>query len=70
MAVTCIYTKSKIRISVFCCSGQILGYIIDNDGQVHLSNLKSYVWESNLINLQAKIQSFEISHFLLHSPVM
>lgn len=69
MAVICMYAKFKIRISVFCFSGQILGYIIDNDGHVHLSNLKNFIFvmygNLNLVNLQPKIQSFEISPFLI-----
>lgn len=55
MAVICMYAKFKIRISVFCFSGQILGYIIDNDGQVHLSNVKNFIFvmygNLNLVNL-------------------
>lgn len=44
VAISYIHAKSKIRISVFCSSGQLLGYIIDNDGQVHVSNLKNFIY--------------------------
>lgn len=44
VAVSSIYAKSKIRIHVFCFSGQLLGHIIDNDRQVHLSNLMNFIF--------------------------
>lgn len=44
VAVSCIYANSKIRISVFCFSGQLLGHIIVNGGQVHLSKLMNFIF--------------------------
>lgn len=38
------HTKSKIIISVSCFSGQLLGHIIDNDRQVHVSNLMNFIF--------------------------
>lgn len=39
-----LHAKSKIRISVICFSGQLLGCIINNDGQEHLSDLKNFMY--------------------------
>lgn len=44
MAVSCIYANSKIIISVFCFSGQLLGHVIVNGGQVHLSKLTNFIF--------------------------